>query len=115
MKKALCVLSIIVGMAIFSACSTIALEGSMSLAYSAMEKKNYEKALDQLSSANRSKKATPEIKAEIISLPATCYEELGRNEDAIGALKYLVVTYPDTLYAFQAEQKLKWLEKDISK
>jgi len=71
----------------------------------------YKFALEMLSSAEQHKESTPDLKAEIVYLRATCYEGLERYDEAIGAFRYLVDKLPNTSYAYQAKEKLRRLEK----
>jgi len=91
---------------VFLGCAT-AQRGAMSLAHSRISKGEYERALKELSYAEGYKEPTPDLKAEILYLRAICYEGLGRYDDAIGALKYLIDKFPDSSYAYQAKERLR--------
>ena len=85
--------------------------GAMLRAHSGIEKGKYEFALKRLSDAEKYVEPTPDLKAEIVYLRASCYEGLERYSEAIGSLKYLMDKFPDSSYAYQAKEKLRELEK----
>ena len=82
----------------------------MSRAYSAISDTRYDAALARLAEAEKLYPPTPELQAEISFLRAKSYEGLRRLSDAIGSYKYIVATFPQTTYAFQATERLKTLE-----
>jgi outer membrane protein assembly factor BamD (BamD/ComL family) len=96
--------------AVLMGCAT-AQRGAMSRANSSINEEDYKAALERLSEAEKYEEPTPELQAEIIYLRATCYEELGRKLEAVGALKYVVAKFPDSSYAYQAREKLQKLEE----
>jgi len=79
-------------------------------AYSAIQDGRYEAALARLSEAERYTAPSPALEAEIAFLRGKSYEGLKRLPEAIGSYRYLVVTYPDSIYAFQAQERLKAIE-----
>ena len=81
----------------------MAQRGAISWAYSDIEKGKYESALQNLSEAEGYMEPTPELKAEILHLRAICYVGLGRCDEAIGILKYIIDKFPDSSYAYQAK------------
>jgi len=110
MKKVLYSIVICICVAALAGCAS-AQRGAMSRANSGIEKGEYEFALKRLSQAEKYVDPTPDLKAEIVYLRATCYEGLERYSEAIGALKYLIDKFPDTSYAYQAKEKLQEIEK----
>jgi tetratricopeptide (TPR) repeat protein len=80
-------------------------------ALSKISKGEYERALKELSYAEKYKEPTPDLRAEILYLRAICYEGLGRYDDAIGILKYLIDKFPDSSYAYQAKERLRGIER----
>lgn len=81
-------------------------KGAISWAYSDIKKGKYESALQNLSEAESYKEPTPDLKAEILHLRAICYAGLGRCDEAIGVLKYIIDKFPDSSYAYQARETL---------
>jgi len=110
MKKLSCYIAICICVVALAGCAS-AQRGAMSRAHSGIEKGEYEFALKRLSEAEKYVEPTPDLKAEIVYLRATCYEGLERYSEAIGALKYLIDKFSDTSYAYQAKEKLRKLEK----
>jgi tetratricopeptide (TPR) repeat protein len=110
MKKVSYYIAIFICVVALAGCAS-AQRGAMSRAHSGIEKGEYEFALKRLSQAEKYVDPTPDLKAEIVYLRATCYEGLERYSEAIGALKYLIDKFPDTSYAYQAKEKLRKLEK----
>ena len=110
MKKVSYYIAICVCIVALAGCA-LAQRGEMLRAHSGIEKGEYEFALKRLSAAEKYEESTPDLKAEIVYLRATCYEGLERYGEAIGALKYLIDKFPDTSYAYQAKEKLRKLEK----
>ncbi len=110
MTKVSCSIAIYICVVALTGCA-LAQQGAISKAYSAIDQEDYAYALQSLSDAEKYAELTPELKAEIVYLRATCYEGLKRNSDAIGAFKYLIDNFPDTTYAYQAKEKLRDLEE----
>ncbi|MDB6147515.1 MAG: hypothetical protein JWO45_1179 [Spartobacteria bacterium] len=94
----------------FGGCAT-AQRGAISRAYSAISDGRYDSALVRLSEAEKLVPPTPELKAEISFLRAQSYEGLKRLPEAIGSYKYLITTFPQSSYAFQATERLKLLDE----
>lgn len=82
----------------------------MSRAYSALHDGRYESALKRLSEAEKFVPPTPELQAEISFLRGQSYEGMKRLPEAIGCYKYVAATFPQTVYAFQATERLKTLD-----
>ena len=110
MKKVSYYIAIFICVVALAGCAS-AQRGAMSRAHSGIEKGEYEFALKRLSEAEKYVNPTPDLKAEIVYLRATCYEGLERYSEAIGALRYLIDKLPDTSYAYQAKEKLREIEK----
>jgi outer membrane protein assembly factor BamD (BamD/ComL family) len=89
-------------------CAT-AQRGTMIQARSNLDEGNYKEALGKLADAEKMVAPTPELQAEIVYLRAEAYEGLGRKDEAVGALKYLVDKFPDSSYAYQAKERLRKL------
>jgi len=70
----------------------------------------YDSALARLSAAEKYVAPTPELQAEIAFLRGKSYEGLKRLPEAIGSYKYVAATFPQSIYAFQATERLKELE-----
>ena len=111
MKKIFFLAEICLCAIIFLGCATTVQKGAMDLAHSRISKGEYERALKELYYAEGYKEPTPDLKAEIVYLRAICYEGLGRYDDAIGALKYLIDKFPDSSYAYQAKERLRAIER----
>ncbi len=112
MKKALFNILIFICIFVITGCSThMAQKGAMSGAYDAVEEQRYTHALKKLSDAERYQDPSPDLKAEIMYLRSTCYEGMEKYTEAIGALKYIVDNFPDSSYAYQAQEKLLEYEK----
>jgi hypothetical protein len=103
---------IIISVILLSGCS-LAQRGALDRAYRAHREGDHWKALEKLSDAESYTKPTPEMGAEILFLRASCFESLGRSEDAIGVYKHIIENYPETAYASQARIKLRINENDL--
>lgn len=90
-------------------CAT-AQKGAMIGAYSDIKKAKFQEALGSLSEAESYVKPSPALQAEISFLRGQCYEGLKRIPEAIGSYKYLVATFPESIYAYQAKERLLALE-----
>lgn len=95
----------------FTGCAAMAQKGAFSRANKAIKEKRYEDALIHVARAEKYAEITPELKAEATFLRAQSYEGVGRIPDAIGAYKYLVATFGDTSYAYQAKERLEYLRE----
>jgi len=85
--------------------------GAITRAYSAIGEGRYDAALARLSEAEGYLEPTPELRAEITFLRARSYEGLQRTSDAVALYRYLVATFPESSYGYQARERLKQLEK----
>ncbi len=90
-------------------CAT-AQKGAMGRAYSAIKDGRYESALARLSDAEKYVPPSPELQAEIAFLRGRSYEGMNRIPEAIGSYRYLVETFPKSIYGFQAKERLKILD-----
>ena|SRR5215216_665688 len=90
-------------------CAT-AQRGAMIRAYSAISDGRFDSALARLAEAEKHTPPTPQLQAEISFLRAKSYEGLKQTPDAIGTYKYIVATFPQSSYAFQATERLKLLD-----
>lgn len=91
---------------ILAGCDGLAQRGALQFAYTDIKTGKYESALKNLSDAESYKKPTPELEAEMLYLKAVCYSGMGRHEEAIGLLVYIIDKFPDSSYAYQAKAKL---------
>ena len=110
MKKISSCIAVAICIITLAGCGT-AQRGAILWAYSDIEKSKYESALQNLSDAEGYVEPTPELKAEISYLKATCYAGLGRYDEAIGVLKYIIDKFPDSIYAYQAKETLLRLKR----
>ena len=115
MKRIFFLALICLSAAAFLGCATTLQKGAMDVAYSRISKGQYERALQELSYAEGYKEPTPDLRAEIFYLKAICYEGLGRYNDAIGLLKYVIDKFPDSSYAYQAKERLRGIERMLNK
>jgi outer membrane protein assembly factor BamD (BamD/ComL family) len=90
-------------------CAT-AQKGAMGRAYSAIKDGRYESALARLSEAEKYVPPTPELQAEISFMRGKSYEGMKNIPEAIGSYRYVVETFPKSIYAFQAKERLKVLD-----
>jgi outer membrane protein assembly factor BamD (BamD/ComL family) len=90
-------------------CAT-AQKGAMLGAYSDIRKAKFQEALGELSAAENYIKPSPALQAEIAFLKGQCYEGLNKIPEAIGSYKYLVAIFPESIYAYQAKERLQALE-----
>ena len=89
-------------------CGT-AQRGAIGRAYSAISDARFDSALARLSEAEKYVPPSPEMQAEIAFLRGKSYEGLRRLPEAIGCYKYIVATFPNSMDAFQATERLKQL------
>lgn len=94
---------------IVAGCAT-AQKGAMGRAYSAIKDGRFESALARLSDAEKYVPPSPELQAEISFLRGQSYEGMKRTPEAIGSYRYIVGTFPKSIYAFQAIERLKVLD-----
>ncbi len=97
--------------AILSGGCATAQRGAMSRAYKAIKDGRYDAAIARLSEAEKYVTPTPALQAEIAFLRGQSYEGLKRVPDAVGCYRYLVATYPESIYAYQAEERIEALEQ----
>jgi tetratricopeptide (TPR) repeat protein len=107
MKRPICLVVVTVAL-LLGGCAT-AQRGAIGRAYSALRDGRYDSALARLSEAEKLVPPTPELQAEISFLRARSYEGLKRLPEAVGSYKYLAATFPKSIYAFQATERLKEL------
>ena len=93
-------------------CAT-AQKGAMIRAYSSIKDSQYHAALSRLSEAEKLTPPTTALMAEIAFLRGQCYEGLRRLPEAIGSYRYLVATFPESIYAYQAAERLKELTSPL--
>lgn len=98
---------------LFSGCAT-AQRGAMLRAHTRMEHGRYEDALAKLSDAEKYTPPTPQLEAEISFLRGQCYEGLHRIPEAVGCYRYLADHFPDSIFAYQAREKIALLEPSLS-
>ena len=102
---------VVVSIALSLAGCATAQKGAMIGAYSDIKKSKFQEALSELSQAESYLKPSPALQAEISFLRGQCYEGLKRIPEAIGSYKYLVATFPESIYAYQAKERIQVLEK----
>jgi outer membrane protein assembly factor BamD (BamD/ComL family) len=83
--------------------------GAIIQARESLDEGDYKEALRKVVDAEKYTDPPPELQAEMVYLRAEAYEGLGRKDEAVGALKYVVDKFPDTSYAYQAKEKLRKL------
>lgn len=108
MKRVFWIVWAIVLAVMLAGCS-LALRVAMMQARGSLEDGEYRSALSKLADAESYTETVPELQAEIVYLRAEAYAGLGRKEEALGELKYLVGKFPDTSYAQLAKEKLRKL------
>jgi len=109
MKKILTGIVLCICVVTLTGCG-MAQRGAISWAYSDIEKGKYQSALQNLSDAQAYKEPTPELNAEILHLRAICYIGLGRCDEAVATLQYIIDKFPESSYAYQAKATLLRLE-----
>lgn len=92
-------------------CPSTAQRGAIGISNSLIEDGKYESALKRLSQAESYAIPTPEKRAEINFLRAKCYEGLNEIDGAIGIYEFIVLNFPDTQYAVQAQRRLRRLSQ----
>lgn len=102
---------ILVSAALLLSGCALAQTGALARAYSAIKDGRYDSALIRLSEAEKYATPTPALQAEIGYLRGRSYEGLKRVPEAVGSYRYVVATFPDTEFAFQAKERLKELEQ----
>jgi len=90
---------------------TLAEQGAMLQSYNSIDRGDYHIALKELAMAGRYVELTPDQKAEISFLKAKCYEGLKDIPAAIGMYRYIVATFFNSQYSYQAQQRLEVLAK----
>ena len=88
----------------------MAQKGALSNAYKAMQRGQYDLALNALSRAEKHHQTTPEMAAEISFVRAQCYDRSGHRSEALEAYRYTKDGFRGTTYAYQAETRLKELD-----
>jgi tetratricopeptide (TPR) repeat protein len=83
----------------------------MSRAHRAIKSGRFDDALARLSAAEKYADPSPELQAEITYLRGRAYEGMKRIGDAIGCYRYIVVKFPQSVYAYQSRERLKELDK----
>jgi TonB family protein len=90
---------------------TLAEQGAMLNAYQSIDRGDYRSALKDLAAAGRYIELTAEQRAEIAFLKGKCYEGLNDVPSAIGMYRYIVATFLNSQYSYQAQQRLEFLAK----
>ena len=108
MKYSLYVMVIVI-MCFITGCAT-AQRGAIIRAYSGIQNKEYDFALNRLSEAENYADPSPEIMAQILYLKGICFEGLNKTAEAKGTYKYLMDTIPKSQYAYMARERLSSIE-----
>ena len=90
-----------------TACSSMVQKGSIDLAYSNFEDRDYEDTLKYISQAENSQATNPELKAELTYLKAQTYEKMGEYEKAKSLYEYLSEQHKKSQYGYLAAKRLK--------
>lgn len=98
-------LVLLVAAALLAGCAS-AQRGAMLRAYSAIGEGRYEDALKRLHAAESYVDPSPALMAEIKFLQARSYDGMKQVPEAIGAYRYVIATYPQSIYAYQAKARL---------
>ncbi|MHA2937054.1 tetratricopeptide repeat protein [Vibrio sp. RC27] len=88
-------------------CSSQVQTGSVKLAYSNFEDRDYEDTLMYISQAEQARETNPELKAELTYLKAQTYEKMGEYKKAKSLYKYLSVEHKSSQYGYLAAERLK--------
>jgi ABC-type oligopeptide transport system substrate-binding subunit len=94
-------------MLFISACSSTLQTASISKAYKTYKTNQFEQTLKHISTAENSRKATSEQKAEFTYLNAQAYEGLGKNKIAVTLYEYLKEQHTSSQYGYLASKKLE--------
>ncbi len=89
-----------------AACSSMQQKGSISLAYSNFQDRDYEDTLMYISRAENVKDTNPELKAELTYLKAQTYEKMGEYEKAKSLYEYLNEQHANSQYGYLAKKRL---------
>ena len=89
-----------------SGCFSMAQQGAMQRAYSAISSQKYQEALHALAHAQHYKEPTEGLRAEISYLRGVCYSGLGKNMDANAMFRYVWDHFPDTEFGYKAKERL---------
>ena len=88
-----------------AACGTVQ-TGAVSRAYEKYESKDYERALELISFAQKVDDLPPELNAELTYLKAQTFEQMGMKEKSDNLLLHLAEQYRNTEYGSLVNKKL---------
>jgi len=88
-------------------CASQVQKGSIQLAYSNFDDRDYEDTLKYISQAESSRQTTPELKAELTYLKAQTYEKMGDYDKANSIYEYLSEQHKESQYGYLAAKRLK--------
>gem|GEM_PF-1683261 len=114
MRWALQLGCLILAGALLGGCGTFMQGGAMNLAYAYMNKGQFDRALGELTAAERYAPPDYALNAEIAFLRAQCLDRLGRWGEALGAYSYAAEKYPDTTQGRQAATRLAQLKESLT-
>lgn len=89
---------------------TMVQDGAMLRARAALRDGRYRAVLEHATRAESYGETSPAKGAEIGYLRGRGYEGLGRNDEALGAYRYVARTFPDTIWGSQAAEKVKTMQ-----
>ena len=96
---------------LLSGCS-MARMGALSKAREAMGKGECAKAIKKAGDADNYGTPSPKQQAEILFIRASCADRMGNAADAVGLFRFLKEHYPETIYGYQAIERLRAIEED---
>jgi hypothetical protein len=88
-------------------CASMVQKGSIKLAYSNFEDRDYEDTLQYISQAENEKQPSAELKAELTYLKAQTYEKMGNYDKSQGLYEYLKDQHSESQYGYLAAKKLE--------
>lgn len=92
--------------------------GALIGAYKAIENNECDKAYQKLSDAEKYKKPTPGLQAEISFLRSICLEKEKKFDEALALLFFIAKEYPNTEYGYRAKiriERIKSLSQENQK
>lgn len=98
---------LIVAASLVIGCASQVQKGSIQLAYSNFEARDYDDTLMYISQAENAQHTTPELKAELTYLKAQAYEKMGEYEKANGLYLYLSEQHKESQYGYLAAKRLE--------
>ncbi|WP_417448509.1 tetratricopeptide repeat protein [Idiomarina abyssalis] len=92
---------------VISGCASQVQKGSIQLAYSNYEDRDYQDTLKYISQAENVRDTSQELKAELTFLKAQTYEKMGDYEKAQSLYLYLKEQHKESQYGYLASKRLE--------